>query len=39
VPDDEFLDGDRVVIQVAIDAHHGDLILPVEVYNVADRTG
>lgn len=38
VPDDEFEVGDRVVIQVAIDAHHGDLILPVEVYNVADRT-
>ena len=39
VPDDEFEDGDRMVIQVAIDAHHGDLVLPIVVYNVADRTG
>jgi hypothetical protein len=36
VPDQEFGDGDRVVIQVAVDAHHGDLILPVTVYDVAD---
>ena len=30
-------EGDRVVIQVAVDAHHGKLILPVEVYGVADH--
>ena len=30
-------DGDRVVIQVAVDAHHRKQILPIEVYGVADH--
>ncbi|MGH9134028.1 MAG: hypothetical protein ACRDZZ_08840 [Ilumatobacteraceae bacterium] len=39
LPDMRGVDGDRVVIQVAVDVHHGDLILPVEVYGDAERAG